>query len=142
VKILADEHTAGWAFTVGLWHTYRHPEIAMFGLRLDDMHTWLNKVGDLVRAGTVLSPAASVDGILDGYELAVREVDRSWYRALFGMALAFYQAPPLPIRQLVWPDRAGRYPWDSDCGERCRRDQPQLWVPVAKHAPGPWTALA
>src|SRR5262245_52220171 len=37
LKMLADEQTAGWAFTVGPWRTYGHPELAMFGLRLDDM---------------------------------------------------------------------------------------------------------
>ena len=30
-----------WAFSVGLWHTLRSPELAMFGLRMPDMGRWI-----------------------------------------------------------------------------------------------------
>jgi len=59
---------------------------------INRIHSWLNRVGDMVKAGTVLSPAIPVDRVLDGYAFEVREVDRSWYRALFGTAMTFYQA--------------------------------------------------
>ncbi|MFN2506583.1 MAG: DUF4262 domain-containing protein [Acidimicrobiales bacterium] len=30
--ITQHDDLPGWAFTVGLWHTFRAPEVAMFGL--------------------------------------------------------------------------------------------------------------
>lgn len=36
IGIRAELGSPGWAFTVGLWHTFRSPEIAMFGLQVED----------------------------------------------------------------------------------------------------------
>ncbi len=36
----------GWAFAVGLWHTFRSPEVAMFGLDVPDTQLWFNDIGD------------------------------------------------------------------------------------------------
>ena len=32
VLVPPEEETAGWAFSVGLFHSYQHPEIVVFGL--------------------------------------------------------------------------------------------------------------
>src|SRR5690242_2168892 len=37
VGIGAQDDVPAWVFTVGLWHTYGSPEVAMFGLGLSDM---------------------------------------------------------------------------------------------------------
>ena len=37
---------------------------------------------------------------------------------------------PLSAYQLFWPDERGRYPWDDEGEDSCRRLQPLLFEPV------------
>src|SRR4051794_37263918 len=134
VGVAADDEIPGWAYTVGLWHSSRSPEVAMFGLRVEDMQSWLNELGETVRGGRALSPEPRSD-IIDGFDVHLRPVHESWYRELFGFAL-WFTAPPLPIVQVVWPDRHGRMPWESEVGEACRRDQPSCDQPIGDQPAG------
>jgi hypothetical protein len=119
----------GWAYSVGMWHTMRSPEVCVFGLRVPDMHHWLNQVGDRVRAGLALRPGTMIDDVLDGYPLVVRPVHPSWYVDIFAYGLDFYREPPLPMVQLEWPEL------------RSEGRQPSLWLPKDDHPPGVWTRL-
>ncbi|MFJ2030794.1 DUF4262 domain-containing protein [Streptosporangium sp. NPDC087985] len=141
IMVPEDEDGPGWAFTVGLWHTFRSPEAAMFGLRVDVMKNCLNTLADEVAAGRHLVDGQERDDVIRDYPVVARTVDTSWYRSLFGMALHFYQEPPLPFMEIVWPDAGGRFPWDADAAPKLRELQPALWVPKDDHAPGPWTKL-
>ncbi len=140
--INADGSLPGWAFTAGLWHSLGSPEVAMFGLLVPDMQSWLNDLGEQIRGGLHLRENEAREGILPDFPVTFRPVHTSWYRDLFGYALWFAQRPPLPILQVVWPDRHGRFPWHPDCGERCRFDQPQLWLAKDEHPMGRWTRVA
>ena len=140
--IHAEDSVPGWAFTAGLWHTFGSPEVAMFGLHVEDMQQWLNVIGEQMRAGQPMRPEELRHGVLTDFPVAFRPAHQSWYRDLFGYALWFAQRPPLPFVQAVWPDREGRFPWDPECGQRCRFDQPQLWVPKDEHPMGRWTRIS
>ncbi|MGH2717803.1 MAG: DUF4262 domain-containing protein [Actinomycetota bacterium] len=140
--IKADGSMPAWAFTAGLWHTFGSPEVAMFGLQVRDMQTWLNDIGEQIRQGRPLQPEEHREGILPNFPLVFRPAHDSWYRDLFGYALWFAQRPPLPIVQAIRPDREGRFLWEEGSGERCRFDQPQLWIPKERHPMGRWTRAA
>ncbi|MEV7007287.1 DUF4262 domain-containing protein [Streptosporangium sp. NPDC051022] len=141
IMVPEDEDGPGWAFTVGLWHTFRSPETAMFGLDIEVMRDCLNTLADEIAAGNGLVADQERDDVIRNYSVVTRNVDQSWYRSLFGMALHFYQRPPLPFMEVVWPDNAGRFPWDPRATPRLRELQPSLWIPKDDHAPGPWTKL-
>lgn len=141
ITVFSEFGTPGWCYTVGLWHTFRSPEVAMFGLRDEDMPHWLNGVGEQVKAGALPRPGELRAGIIDGFDVTWRPVHESWYRELFGYAL-WFTSPPLPIVQLVWPDREGQFPWDPGVGERCRRDQPQCWQDIGEQHAGPWRPMS
>ncbi|WP_271219558.1 DUF4262 domain-containing protein [Streptosporangium carneum] len=141
VMVPEDEDGPGWAFTVGLWHTFRSPEISMFGLDIEVMRGCLNTLADQVAAGRGLVADQERDDVIRNYSVVTKNVDQSWYRSLFGMALRFYQRPPLPFMEVVWPDSAGRFPWDPRATPRLRDLQPSLWIHKDDHAPGPWTKL-
>jgi hypothetical protein len=55
------------AYTVGLWHQARHPELVMSGQKPELMHTSLNAAVDWVRAGRRLSPGMSLEGVIGGF---------------------------------------------------------------------------
>ncbi|WP_344858347.1 DUF4262 domain-containing protein [Planomonospora alba] len=141
VMIPEDEEGPGWAFTVGLWHTFRSPETAMFGLRVEVLRDCLDTLAGAVAAGHPLSAGQRRHDVIRDYPVAVREVDRSWYRSLFGLALHFYQRPPLPFMEVVWPDARGHFPWEREAAPGLAERQPALWVPKDDHAPGYWSKL-
>ncbi|MER7211332.1 DUF4262 domain-containing protein [Streptosporangium sp. NPDC020072] len=141
VMVPEDEDGPGWAFTVGLWHTFRSPEAAMFGLDVEVMRRCLNTLADRVAAGHLMADGQERDDVIRNYPVVTRTVDHSWYRSLFGVALRFYRRPPLSFMEVVWPDRAGLFPWDAQATPRLRDLQPSLWLPRDDHPPGPWTKL-
>ena len=51
VKVLEDDEGPAFAFTIGLWQRFQHPELIVFGLPLETMHQMLNGAGAAVRAG-------------------------------------------------------------------------------------------
>jgi hypothetical protein len=126
-----------WVFSVGLWHTFRSPELSMFGLRMMDMGQWINRAGEQVREGRPPQPDEVREGVLEGFSIQWRPAHESWYHDLFGYGLWFYQGW-FPVLQMVWPDRHGLFPWEEGCGDRCRLDQPVLWRPAEEHPLGQW----
>ena len=140
-KVDEVETSPGWAFTVGLWHSLGRPELAMVGLRVPDMQHWLSMLGIQVRDGQPIEQHDLRSGILPNHPVTFRLVHGSWYEDLFGYLIHFAQRPPLPLLQVVWPDRNGRFPWDASSGEACRFDQPQLWLPKDEHPMGRWTRM-
>ncbi|GII02827.1 hypothetical protein Pta02_48350 [Planobispora takensis] len=141
VVIPQDEDGPGWAFTVGLWHTLRSPEIAVFGLRTEVMHACLNTLADEIAAGRTVAAGQERRDVIRDYPVAVRDVHASWYRSLFGTALHFYRRPPLPFTEIVWPDARGRFPWEREAVPGLAERQPALWIPKDDHAPGYWSKL-
>lgn len=138
MTIPASGTLPGWAFTIGLGHTFGHPEISMFGLRPGDMASWLNQLGERVGSGHTLVDEQLVDDVLPSAPLIIRSIHRSWFPELFGTAMWFTQHPPLRVLQAVWPDRHGLFPWDETAGVRCRLDQPQAWLSVHEHPRSSW----
>jgi hypothetical protein len=122
-KLLADIEEIGWhvilipegddgppfAYTIGLFRTFEHPEIIIFGLDLDLMHQMINLIGEEIRQGRRFSDGESASGILEGYDVRFLHV---------GDAFA--------ILQCLWPDRQGRFPTDAGYAEPLRARQPLL----------------
>lgn len=125
------------AFTVGLWQSYGEPELVMFGLEPPDMQTWLNACVLVLRSGPVPDDRP-FEGVLEGFPVLLRTVDPSWHEPLFETMCAHYGRTDVPVRQVVWPDREGHWPWDEAATETSRDRQPSAWLPVAEHPDGGW----
>ena len=125
------------AFTIGLWQSYGQPELVMFGLDPPDMQTWLNACVMVLRARPVADDQP-FDGVLDGFSVLLRTVHPSWHEPLFETMCAYYGRTDVPVRQVVWPDRDGRWPWEEGATESSRDRQPRAWLPVAEHPEGGW----
>lgn len=138
VLIPARDGKPGWAFTVGLWHSHRSPELAMFGGDVYEMEVCLNTLGGQISEGLHVADGDEREGIVQGQPVRLRSVDAHWYESLFGRALDFYRRPPLPFLQVVWPDKVGRFPWDAAAEEGYLRAQPMLWQAPDEHAAHAW----
>lgn len=132
VAVPADEHGPAFAYTVGLPHTAGAPELAMLGLPIQVMHTLLNGVAARVRVGAEAADGTRVDGLLaDGLALVLKDTEPGWHPAFFRQTGRFHRAA-VPVRQVVWPDRSGVFPWEDGFDEACHTAQPALWVPPGR----------
>lgn len=130
---------SGFTYTVGLWHTFRRPELVMIGLDGEDMRLWLNTCAQLGKDEGWPAVDEPFRGVLPGHHLLLREMHSDWYDPLFtGTTLnRFYRGVRVPVLQLVWPDSDGRWPWDEHA-DSWLASQAQTWLPVASHPRGAW----
>lgn len=139
VLIPPDERTAGWAHTVGLLERFDHPELLVFGGDLERIGPLLNAVAARVREGARLEAGSLLEGIVQGLPLAVRAVAPRWVEPFLGNAAWHAERPDLPALQILWPDPAGRFPWDPGFDPAWRDDQPRLEAEAIQEAlPEPW----
>jgi hypothetical protein len=140
--VLGDGDAPPWAYSVGLWASYGHPDLAAFGRPL-------SQLAAIIRP--LCTRAADDEGFDIGDEisdafparLAIRDVHDSWRVAsMFLASDQFHGYIRPPIRQVVWADSDGNFPWDMRYEPGLADAQPMLWLPVADHPPGTWTRLA
>lgn len=131
----------GWAYSVGLTHSFGAGEVALFGLDVADMQVWVTDLCEAVAAGAAMpDDTALTDDVTDLPGL-LRPMDGGWYPGFFGVAEEFYRGTAYTVRQVVWPDRDGRFPWDDAVGDRCQRWQPPGWLPVGPGLSATWRRI-
>jgi hypothetical protein len=131
VSIPRDEQGPGpgYAFSIGLFANYSHPELVIFGLRSDISAKIINDVRDYAAAGHKFVDGDISDDILkDGYKVCFWDVPLEAYDNYLGTAIWFYaNSPrPFPCLQIIWQDRHGRFPWETGCIPEVKADQPLL----------------
>lgn len=126
VTVPEDEEGPGFAFSVGLWENFEHPEVILFGLPPDVAIDLLNGLADEVDDGKQFVDGTKHDGLLANYPVRFVAVPREQYRDFLGTARWAYESDDFPAVQLVWPDKQGRWPWDAGVREAFRELQPVL----------------
>lgn len=107
-----------WAYTIGFWHSYKHPElvIADFDVRIAHL-AFLGAAKRLARGEKIVG---LVEGLIEGGP-PFKTKPMSWTETTMGAlgsGLAFYQVRKDPAalflaRQLLWQDKEGRFPGDA-----------------------------
>ncbi|MQY07923.1 DUF4262 domain-containing protein [Actinomadura macrotermitis] len=139
VVLVPGDDGPGWAYTVGLWHSHRAPELAMFGGDVYETEEILNALGRRTAEGAGPVAGGRLDDAVRGRPAAFRAVEQPWYRALLPGAVSFYRRPPLEFLQVVWPDEGGLFPWQPGTELPFRHSQPWLWLHPRQHPAGSWT---
>lgn len=139
-----------YVFTAGMWHSYRQPELAVYGVgRIEAMIDILNVLADRARAsGLPLRPGDRLPGLMVGlgevkpedYWLKLMPIHPSWYASQFGTALFFNAANAVDFLQVVWPDEVGHYPDEPGFDQHFADRQPLMWLPVIDHPPSVWVS--
>jgi hypothetical protein len=110
-----SESEPTFAYTVGLYKTFAAPELIVTGLPHDVMGKMLNTCGERIKQGEVLPLGEPISEIVDGLPVMLRRVrSRESYRKHVGYAIWFNDGADFPLCQLVWPDKAGRFPGDPE----------------------------
>jgi uncharacterized protein DUF4262 len=125
----------GWAFSVGFYHTFKRPEVLLFGLPSDTMHAVINTVGENFRSGEIYESGHEYTGLFaDAVPCIFQLVEKIWYEPLLGYARRFYQSDDFPVLQCFWPDKQRNYPWSPNFDPQLYALQPLLFHQDIKKA--------
>ena len=122
----ATDYLPAFAYSIGLWKTYMHPEIICFGLTIKNLHALINDVAKLVKQGQTIITNKSYDEFFAKNETKFINVDPSYLNNYFGTAIDYYNTENFPALQFVWTDRKNKFPWDDDYEEEFKYRQPLL----------------
>lgn len=122
VGVEGEKNIPGWAYSVGFFKTFSHPEVVVFGLPADVADSMINLIGERIEGGERFEDGAEIDDLLQGVTCALRPVLEKWYAPFLGAATWFYKGIGFPAVQCIWPDHEQHYPWDR----KFRRDW--LWA--------------
>jgi len=123
IKVQSKDSKPSFAYSIGLFQSFGHPEILIVGLAPDTMHRMINNIGSDVTQGKAYHDGDVSGEILDGYECIFREVLSEHYRELFGWAIWHYKGTEFRTLQCIWPDRNHRFPWEIECESGIREYQ-------------------
>jgi Domain of unknown function (DUF4262) len=104
------------AYTIGMFGL-GHPELLVFGLDRDTAAAVLNRTCALVRSGCDLVPGEEVEIEGWSHRLTVEDLPNPGDVVL--LANRYYDRPAgssVPVVQLTYDDRCGRFPWDPGYG--------------------------
>ncbi len=127
--VLSDGPPWPQAFSVGLFRTWDHPEVALFGLPREELRAAVDRVAARVREGDRFEHGDVVDGILDRCAVAFRRIVPRHCGAHLGHAVWYHGGVRFPALQMLWADEAGRFPWDRWFPRELREAQPVLFEP-------------
>lgn len=116
----------GFAFTIGLFHSYDHPEFIIFGLPWEVAHEVLHLTVQGLKGGSIRDLSLPTDELLEGYPCVFVQVPETEYHEHVGYCRCYYEGNSFPLYQIVWPSNNGIYPWNADASEAFRSAQPVL----------------
>jgi hypothetical protein len=115
VNVLEDGKLPGFAYTVGLYRTFQHPEVLVYGLPQERAHQILNDLADNLRAGQRYVAGGAYEDLLERYPCTFRLVPPAHYGEHLGWAAWFNETNDFPALQLIYPDKEGRWAVAGRC---------------------------
>jgi hypothetical protein len=122
-----SDRLPGWSYSIGLYDTFRHPEIIMFGLPNDVMHRAIHNLGEKIRSGKMYDAGFEYDEPFDGLMCLFHLVNKNWYPIFVGRATRLYEGEDFPILQCICPDKNKNYPWSPKFDRGLITKQPWLF---------------
>ena len=114
------------AYTVGLFETWKHPELLVFNVPPQVAHGVFSLVAGFAAEGRPLDMERPTDELLENYPCVFVRIPPSACRDYVLSARWFYGGNDFPLYQLVWPSEEGYFPWHPDAPEAYLRSQPVL----------------
>jgi hypothetical protein len=113
VNVLEDEEGPPYSFSIGLYHTFRHPEVIIIGLDPDLMQNMINWIGADIRGGKSFEIGKEYADLIEGFNCTFMVVQKKYYSEYLGYAMWFYKGDGFPVIQCVWPTTKGKFPWEK-----------------------------
>lgn len=126
IMIEETDYLPSFAYSIGLWEKFKHPELICFGLSIETLHTLVNEVASLVKEGQSIQIDEIYDEIFQDSSARFIKVDNRNLSDYFGTAINYYDSDSFSAIQLVWTDRNDKFPWEEDFQEEFIYKQPLL----------------
>lgn len=127
ILIECSKYLPSFAFTIGLWKNYKHPEIISFGLSVETLHSILNIAGESVKNGKPpYQPGTVYADFFENGDAQFITVDKRNIKDYFGYAMWLNGGVDFPAIQLVWTDCNNQFPWQESYQEKFQYSQPLL----------------
>lgn len=128
VVAVKGEGAPGFLYTIGLWETYKKPEILIFAPAEDPSGSARNLAAIVERViqGEELKSGETLPNAFGKFPGAVRDVLPQWFPSFLGIAGAHYGNFDFPAVQVYWPDPNGLFPWKSGFAAELFPHQPLL----------------
>ena len=133
IHVHDDSQGRGFTYSIGLFENYGHPEVIIFGLRIELTGVMLNNMAYDIKEGKTFTAGNFHEGVLDDFLCYFGEVPRKHYRDYVGWARWFYEGDNFPLLQCVYPTVAGKFPWEKDFPEDARWFCQMLTDPPKEH---------
>src|SRR5262249_43595444 len=79
IAVLEDEEGPAFAYSIGLFHTFDHPEVIVFGLDVRLMQQIVNGIGVQIKSGERFEHLDEAGDVLEGYNVLFRRVEKEHY---------------------------------------------------------------
>jgi hypothetical protein len=116
------------AFSVGLFRSFDHPEVAVFGLPTEVLDGAVRRIAERIRAGGRFDEGDVVEGLVEARTVAFRRIVPRHYPTHLGHAVWFHGGARFPALQAIWSE-GGHFPWERWFPRTRRDDQPVLFEP-------------
>jgi hypothetical protein len=126
LNVIPEGEHAPHSYSIGLFATFKHPEIVIIGLPADTAHRFINNIAEEIKDGGTFAADSRHDHLMEGYDVAFVRVEDAAYPEYFGRAIEYYGGVAFPVLQMVWPDRNGQFPWQPKCEPAIRNLQPVI----------------
>ena len=143
-ELVAAVRTHGWQaisisdcdppflYSVGLSETFSHPEVIVFGLPANNAYRLIADLVEGLRKGLRFDISGTSKAEVFATEVGFRPVDETQHPLYIGYAMGFCRLVGVRLKamQVFWPDSKGKFPFETNCEERCYTLQPRLDIPL------------
>jgi hypothetical protein len=137
-SVRSSNGVPGWSYTTGICDLSEKPEIVVVGLDGDLAHSVLNDIALRMSKGLDVRDGQRLPGLLANVECEFRTVEQRWVAHIMGWSNWFNGNSDYPVLQCVYPDLAGRFPWEENFEKSWRARQPLLFEGVSQTSTERW----
>ena len=124
--VFGDEKGPGFSYTTGFWVNGNQPELIIFSTKDDIAHDVFWDLFRDAKSGQALPVGQRTDAVFANLPAYAFRVAKKHYRDFLGWSRWFYGGDGFSCLQIVWPDRAGKFPWEPGFDVEFEADQPDL----------------
>lgn len=126
ITVESTEYLPSFAYSIGLWETYKHPEIICFGLDTQTLHAIINDVAELIKSAENINPNLEYQNIFQSNRAIFLKIDNKNIEDYFGVAIEYHDSTQFDALQLIWTDRNNKFPWEVNFEKEFKYAQPLL----------------
>lgn len=121
-----EESEPPFTYSIGIAKSSGAPELIIVGLDSKISHWMVNEYSRRCQAGERFQSGVLYLGFLEGFAVQFGAVTRAHRAKYMRSACWLHGGPEFEAVQLIWPDTAGVWPWDSEATDWLRANQPLL----------------